>query len=186
MMMNRVKLEQLKTMRESEDHVEFKKGEGGNVSYNGAGKDKPKDRRRCILGYVVALCNEGGGYLVIGMYEEMRKKINTSIHSDIVPVKDVDVMSIKQEIADKLSINREIVDKLSINADFINKMSDIIVFLQDNPHSKTGDIADILKLSVSSTKRFLRALVELQMITPEGANKNRTYSIAELKKRGEL
>lgn len=45
-MMNRVKLEQLKTMRESEDHVEFKKGEGGNVSYNGAGKDKPKDRRR--------------------------------------------------------------------------------------------------------------------------------------------
>lgn len=74
MMMNRVKLEQLKTMRESEDHVEFKKGEGGNVSYNGAGKDKPKDRRRCILGYVVALCNEGGGYLVIGMHEEMRKK----------------------------------------------------------------------------------------------------------------
>ena len=54
-------------MRESEDHVEFKKGEGGNVSYNGAGKDKPKERRRCILGYVVALCNEGGGYLVIGM-----------------------------------------------------------------------------------------------------------------------
>ena len=29
-------------MRESEDHVEFKKGEHGNVSYNGAGKDKPQ------------------------------------------------------------------------------------------------------------------------------------------------
>ena len=39
-------------MRESEDHVEFKKGEHGNVSYNGAGKDKPQERRRCILGYV--------------------------------------------------------------------------------------------------------------------------------------
>ena len=28
---------------------------------------KPKDRRKCILGYVVALCNEGGGRMVIGM-----------------------------------------------------------------------------------------------------------------------
>lgn len=54
-------------MRESEDRVEFKKGQNGNVSYNGAGKDKPNERRRCILGYVVALCNEGGGSLVIGM-----------------------------------------------------------------------------------------------------------------------
>ena len=54
-------------MRETEDHVEFKKGEQGNVSYNGGDKVKPKDRRKCILGYVVALCNEGGGRMVIGM-----------------------------------------------------------------------------------------------------------------------
>ena len=57
-------------MRESEDHVEFKKGEGGNVSYNGCGKDNPRNRRRCILGYVAALCNEGGGRIVIGMHDE--------------------------------------------------------------------------------------------------------------------
>ncbi len=57
-------------MRESEDHVEFKKGEYGNVSYNGAGKDRPKDRRKCILGYVTALCNEGGGRMVIGMHDK--------------------------------------------------------------------------------------------------------------------
>ena len=56
--------------RESEDRVEFKKGENGNVSYNGSGKDKPADRRRCILGYVVALCNEGGGRIVIGMHDD--------------------------------------------------------------------------------------------------------------------
>ena len=59
-MHNRLTIAELKLMRESEDHVEFKKGEGGNVSYNGSGKEKPKDRRRCIQGYVVALCNEGG------------------------------------------------------------------------------------------------------------------------------
>lgn len=68
--MNRVTLEELQGMRESEDRVEFKKGEGGNVSYNGSTKSKPNERRRCILGYVVALCNEGGGYLVIGMEDK--------------------------------------------------------------------------------------------------------------------
>lgn len=57
----------LKKLKESEDKVEFKKGEGGNISYDGGSKPKPGDRRRCILGYVTALCNEGGGYLVIGM-----------------------------------------------------------------------------------------------------------------------
>ena len=69
-MMKRYTIAELQQMRESEDHVEFKKGEYGNVSYNGAGKDKPKDRRKCILGYVTALCNEGGGRMVIGMHDK--------------------------------------------------------------------------------------------------------------------
>ena len=62
-------IEQLKMMRESEDRVEFKKGERGNVSYNGGSKTEPSDRRRCILGYVTALCNEKGGTMVIGMHD---------------------------------------------------------------------------------------------------------------------
>ena len=68
--MSRLTIAELKNMRESEDHVEFKKGEHGNVSYNGADKQQPKDRRRCILGYVTALCNEKGGHLVIGMEDK--------------------------------------------------------------------------------------------------------------------
>ena len=66
----RYTIPELAQMRESEDHIEFKKGEGGNVSYNGKGKDKPNERRRCILGYVAALCNEGGGRIVIGMHDK--------------------------------------------------------------------------------------------------------------------
>lgn len=62
-----ITIEKLKKFKESEDKVEFKKGEGGNISYNGGTKISPHDRRRCILGYVTALCNEEGGYLVIGM-----------------------------------------------------------------------------------------------------------------------
>ena len=70
MIMRRYTIEELQQMRESEDHVEFKKGEHGNVSYNGADKQKPKDRRKCILGYVTALCNEKGGRMVIGMHDD--------------------------------------------------------------------------------------------------------------------
>jgi len=63
-------IDELKKMRESENHVEFKSGKHGNLSYKGADKKSPKDRRRCILGYVTALCNEKGGSLVIGMDNE--------------------------------------------------------------------------------------------------------------------
>ncbi len=68
-------LEQLKLMKESEDKVEFKKGEGGNIAYNGGGRTEPRDRRRCILGYVTALCNEDGGSLVIGMEDKYPHKV---------------------------------------------------------------------------------------------------------------
>lgn len=60
-------IEQLRLMRESEDHVEFKRCQQGNLSFNGSDKQKPSDRRKCILGYVVALSNAGGGHLVMGM-----------------------------------------------------------------------------------------------------------------------
>ena len=68
-------LDEFKVLRESEDHVEFKKGEGGNISYNGGIKAVPKERRKCILGYVTALCNEKGGDLVIGMHDAYPHKV---------------------------------------------------------------------------------------------------------------
>ncbi|MDY2642614.1 MAG: putative DNA binding domain-containing protein [Mediterranea sp.] len=73
--MDKFTIQQLQQMRESEDRVEFKAGEGGNVSYDGRGKTNPKDRRRCILGYVIALCNEGGGRLVIGMHDNYPHRV---------------------------------------------------------------------------------------------------------------
>lgn len=73
--MNKFTIQQLQQMRESEDRVEFKAGEGGNISYDGRGKTNPKDRHRCILGYVIALCNEGGGRLVIGMHDNYPHRV---------------------------------------------------------------------------------------------------------------
>lgn len=68
-------IDQLKLMRETENHVEFKKGEQGNVAYNGSKKTDHSDRRKCILGYVTALCNEKGGSLVIGMHDSYPHKV---------------------------------------------------------------------------------------------------------------
>lgn len=66
---------ELQQMRESEDHVEFKKAEQGNMAYDGGTKGRPHDRRKCILGYVVALCNEEGGRLVLGMEDNYPHKV---------------------------------------------------------------------------------------------------------------
>jgi ATP-dependent DNA helicase RecG len=68
-------IEQLKYLRESEDSVEFKAAEQGNFSYDGGNKTQPKERRKCILGYVTALCNEGGGTLVLGMHDKYPHKV---------------------------------------------------------------------------------------------------------------
>lgn len=68
-------IEQLRNMRESEDHVEFKRCQQGNLSFNGSDKQKPSDRRKRILGYVVALANANGGYLVLGMEDAFPHKV---------------------------------------------------------------------------------------------------------------
>jgi len=60
-------IEELIRLKEKEHRIEFKEAKAGNFSYNGGSKAEPKERRRCILGYVVAFANEGGGRLVFGV-----------------------------------------------------------------------------------------------------------------------
>lgn len=57
---------ELKNLKESEDKVEFKEARQ-NFNYAGGERKSQEDRRRCFLGYIVALANEGGGKLVLGM-----------------------------------------------------------------------------------------------------------------------
>ena len=61
-------LYELSLLKESEDHIEFKEAKH-NFNYNGGKSTDPKERRHCILGYVAALANEGGGRLVFGMHD---------------------------------------------------------------------------------------------------------------------
>lgn len=62
-------IDTLKLLRESEDHVEFKRAVH-NFPFDGGDRKMPKDRRKSILGYVVALANEKGGMLVLGMEDD--------------------------------------------------------------------------------------------------------------------
>lgn len=61
-------LTEVLTRRESEHRIEFKEGKT-QFSYKGGTEADPGKRRRCVLGYVVALANEGGGTLVFGVRE---------------------------------------------------------------------------------------------------------------------
>src|SRR5690554_3102876 len=59
-------IEEIKLLRESEDQIEFKEAKN-NFNFDGGNRSEQKERRKCFLGYIVALANEGGGRLVLGM-----------------------------------------------------------------------------------------------------------------------
>ena len=57
-MLQQFTLSQLLQLQEEEDHIELKEAKR-NFSYNGHSITDPSSRRKCLLGYMVALCNEG-------------------------------------------------------------------------------------------------------------------------------
>jgi ATP-dependent DNA helicase RecG len=62
-------IQELKKLRETEDKVEFKEAKK-DFNFAGGSHADPVERRKCVLGYVVALANEGGGLLVFGMKDK--------------------------------------------------------------------------------------------------------------------
>lgn len=63
-----MKIEELSKLKESEDKVEFKEAKT-DFNFDGGKRTDQKERRKCFLGYVVALANEEGGLLVLGMQD---------------------------------------------------------------------------------------------------------------------
>jgi len=64
-------IQEIIKLRETENRVEFKEAKQ-DFSFAGGKHTDPKERRKCVLGYSVALANEGGGYLVFGVRENKR------------------------------------------------------------------------------------------------------------------
>jgi len=62
-------IKEIKNLRETEDKIEFKEAKR-NFNFAGGSHADPAERRKCVLGYAVALANEGGGMLVLGMKDK--------------------------------------------------------------------------------------------------------------------
>lgn len=75
-------------------------------------------------------------------------------------------------VGDKSAINAE-----SVNIPAINFKERILEFLAEHDEARSQDIATYIGLKVSRTRDYLSELVEDGKITPNGANKNRTYSL---------
>ncbi len=91
--------------------------------------------------------------------------------------KTVDKETLSGKITDKIRLSGKFAEKLPITDVYIDKITDIYVYIQQHPHSTAEDIALFTGRSKESAKKYLQALVTIQMIAPEGGNKNRTYSI---------
>ena len=96
-------IQELKKLRETEHKVEFKEAKQ-DFSFAGSSHTDPSKRRKCVLGYVVALANEGGGYLILGVKEKKElphEIVGTTFAKDKIG-------ALEDEIYERLSIRVKI------------------------------------------------------------------------------
>jgi predicted transcriptional regulator len=93
----------------------------------------------------------------------------------------VDKVSDNREVVDimvdKAEIRRFLVDKWSINDKVVDKMVDILALIREKQVVRMEDIVSQVSLNASTAKRYLRRLVDMGLVTPEGENKNRRYRV---------
>lgn len=99
--------------------------------------------------------------------------------SGVKTLKLPDKNSLLGKITEKISLSGNLKDKLPMTEAYIDKLADIYIYLLQHPHSSKEDVAAYIDRSEETTKKFLQALSAIGMITPEGGNKNRTYSITQ-------
>lgn len=80
-------------------------------------------------------------------------------------------------IATKLSLSGKFSGNLLLTKSLIGKLTEIYIYISQHPHSTKEDIATYIERSEETSKKYLQKLTAINLITPEGGNKNRTYSI---------
>lgn len=88
-----------------------------------------------------------------------------------------DKNTLSRQITDKLRLSGKHNGKLPVTDAFINRITDIYLYICKHPHSTADNVATFIERGRESAKKHLQVLVAIKMITPEGGNKNRTYSI---------
>lgn len=119
----------LSLLKESEDHIEFKEAKH-NFNFNGGSHTEPGDRRRCLLGYVVALANEKGGKLVFGMKDKYPHDV---VGSNFAQGK---IGALEDEIYKRLQIRVHIAEEYEPSIEAANKKRVLIFNVPSRPIGK--------------------------------------------------
>lgn len=118
---------------------------------------------------------------MLQLYDDYDTIINDVVNNKVKTEKNGENINekikIKSFINEKLSTTPNINDKLSITTDIVDNLVEIVCYIISNDHSKTDIIANVIGKSISRTREYLQALTAIHIISPEGSNKNRTYSI---------
>lgn len=148
-------IEEVLRLREKEDKVEFKEA-ANTFSFEGGGKADYRKRRKCVLGYVVALANEKGGKLIFGIREG--HPVHSVVGSSFMKGKEGEL---EQRIYDRLKIrvtSEELFDKdgkriliLHIPSRPIGK----VLTFEDTPLMRIGD-----RLERMSDEEYLNVINE--------------------------
>lgn len=116
-------IETLKKLKESEDKVEFKEAKR-NFPFAGGSHTDQEERRKCLLGYVVAFANEKGGTIVLGMTDEYPHKV---VGSDFAKGK---IGEMTDEIYNRLKI------RVRIEEFYEDKLRVLVISIPPRPVGK--------------------------------------------------
>lgn len=140
---------QLQKLRESEDKVEFKEAKN-NFPWNGGSHTEQKDRRKCYLGYVVALANEKGGLLVLGMADKIP---HTIVGSDFA---DGKIGALEDEVYERLGIRVHVSELIDENG--------LRVVVTKIPSRPLGRMMKFEGVALMRTGDSLRNMTDEEMI----------------------
>jgi predicted transcriptional regulator len=79
------------------------------------------------------------------------------------------------KVVDKAEIRRFLVEKWSINEKVVDRMVDILALIREKQVVRMEDIVSQVSLNTSTAKRYLRRLIDMGQVIPEGENRNRKY-----------
>lgn len=119
---------------------------------------------------MLQLYDDGEGVVIAGSNGNLSGKTDKELP---------DKATLLGKVTDKLRLSGKNEGKLPKTDAFIDKITDIYIYISQHPHSSAENIATFTGKSKESAKKYLQALVAIEMITPEGGNKNRTYSITQ-------
>ena len=122
-------LHDLSLLKESEDHIEFKKAEH-DFNFDGGSHKEVKKRRHCVLGYVVALANERGGRLVLGMMDHRPHEVVGTTFAQ------GEIGNLEDEIYKRLQIRVRITEEYEPSADAPYRKRVMIVSVPSRPIGK--------------------------------------------------